>query len=63
MKKVSLSSPSVFDYFSDISAMKQYLMTKYNKHTGKLKSSDIRKILINDPKIIYKKIIKKSSKQ
>ena len=29
-------------------------MTKYNKDTEKLKSQNIRKILINNTKIIYK---------
>ena len=29
-------------------------MTKHNKDTEKLKSPDIRKILINNAKIIYK---------
>ena len=29
-------------------------MTKHNKHTDKLKSPDIRKILLNNTKIIYK---------
>ena len=29
-------------------------MTKHNKDTDKLKSLDIRKILINNTKIIYK---------
>ena len=29
-------------------------MTKHNKDTDKLKSPDIRKILINNTKIIYK---------
>ena len=38
---------------SDISARKQYLLTKHNKDTNKLKSFNIRKILINNTKIIY----------
>ena len=38
---------------SDISAIKQHLMTKHNKDTDKLKSSDIRKILINNTKKTY----------
>ena len=29
-------------------------MTKYNKDTDKLKSPDLRKILINNTKMIYK---------
>ena len=39
---------------SNISAIKQHLMTKHNKDTDKLKSPDIRKILINNTKNIYK---------
>ena len=41
-------------------------MTKHNKDTDKLKSPDIRKILINITKIVYKndnKTVYKSSKQ
>ena len=41
-------------HLSDISAIKQHIMTKYNKDTDLLKSPDIRKILINNTKIIYK---------
>ena len=40
-------------HLSDISAMKP-LITKHNKDTDKLKSSKIRKILINHTKIVYK---------
>ena len=43
----------------DISAIKQYIMTKHNKDTDKLKSPDIRKIIINNRKIIYKNNNKK----
>ena len=40
-------------------------MTKHNKDIDKLKSPDIRKIFINDTKILYKnnKIAYKSEKQ
>ena len=41
-------------HFSDLSAIKQYLMTKHNKDTDKLKCPDIGKILINNTKIMYK---------
>ena len=41
-------------HLSDVSAKKQHLMTKHNKDTDQLKSSDIRKILINNTKIIFK---------
>ena len=41
-------------HFSHTSAIKQHLMTKHNKDSDKLKSLDIRKILINNTKIIYK---------
>ena len=37
-------------HLSDISAIKQHLMTKPNKDNDKIKSSDIRKILINNTK-------------
>ena len=40
-------------HLSDIKAIKQHLMRKHNKDTDKLKSSLIRKILINNTKIIY----------
>ena len=36
-----------------MSAMKQLIMTKHNKDTDKLKSQEIRKILIKNTKIIY----------
>ena len=35
-------------------------MTKHNKDTDKLKSADVRRILINKTKIIYKNNNKKS---
>ena len=70
VKKEPYIRPSTFDHFlghtaiilscrlnyhlSDISAIKQHLMTKYDKDTDKLKSLDIRKILINNTKIMYK---------
>ena len=41
-------------HLSDISAKKQHIMIKHNKDTDKLKSPDIRKILNNKSKIIYK---------
>ena len=41
-------------HLTDISAIKYHLMTKHNKDTDKLKSLDIRKILINYTKSIYK---------
>ena len=41
-------------YLSDMCAIKQRKMTKYNKVTDKVKSSDIRNILINNTKIKYK---------
>ena len=41
-------------HLSDISAIKQHLKTKHNKDIDKLKSRDIRKILINNTKIMYK---------
>ena len=37
----------------DISAIKQHLMTEHDKDIDKLKSIDIKKILINTTKIIY----------
>ena len=42
-------------HLSDISAIKQLLMTNHKKDTDKLKSPDIRKIQINNTKIIYRK--------
>ena len=41
-------------HLSDISTIKQHLMTKYKKDTDKLKSPNIRKVLSNNTKIIYK---------
>ena len=41
-------------HLTDISAIKQHIMTKHNKDTDKLKSPNLRKILINNIKIIYK---------
>ena len=41
-------------HLSDISAVKKHIMTKHNKDIDKLKSPNIRKILINNTKIIYK---------
>ena len=40
-------------HLSDISVIKQHIITNHNKDTDKLKSPDIRKILINNTKIIY----------
>ena len=37
-------------HLPDISTIKQHLITKHNKDTDKLKSSDIRKILISNTK-------------
>ena len=39
---------------SEISAIKQHLITKHNKDTDKLKSPDVKKVLMNNKKIIYK---------
>ena len=44
---------------SDISAIKQHIMTKHNKDTDQVKSPDIRKILSNNTKMIYKNNKKK----
>ena len=41
-------------HLPDISTIKQPNMTKHNKDNDKLKSPDIRKILINNTKIVYK---------
>ena len=41
-------------HLSDISAIKQDIMTNHNKDSDKFKFPDIRKILINHTKIIYK---------
>ena len=38
----------------EVSAIKQQIRTKHDKETDKLKSPDIKKILINNTKIIYK---------
>ena len=41
-------------HLSVVSTTKQNLMTKHNKNIDKPKSPDIRKILLKNPKIIYK---------
>ena len=41
-------------HLSDINALKHHLMTKHNKDTDKLNSSDMIKFLINNTKIIHK---------
>ena len=46
-------------HLSDISAIEQHIITKYNKDTDKHKSPDIRKVLIYNTKIIYKNNSKK----
>ena len=51
---VALHTTSQKYHLSDTSAIKQYLMTKHKKDTEKLKSYDVRKILVNIRKIIYK---------
>ena len=47
---------------SEKSAIKYNEMTEHNKDTDKLKSPDIRQILINNTKIIYKNNYKNSFK-
>ena len=44
------------NHFCDVSTIKQYLRTKHNKDTDKVKSPDIRKILINNTKITLLKV-------
>ena len=49
---VGLTTTTLSCHLTNISAIKQHIMTKHNNGTEKLKSPDIRKILISNTKII-----------
>ena len=54
MMMMNCSQIYINQAFSDVSAIKQYLMIKHNKDTDNLKSPDIKKILIDNTNIINK---------